>query len=74
MREIRTDDVCRKCNKRSLSVVNYTTSGSLILLLTECFECGWSITITRKMREKNGNGNVKGMDALSTVSARPSRG
>ena len=62
--EIRTDDVCEVCKKKSLSVVNYTTSGSVILLLVECFRCGTSKTITRKMRERS---NAKGMDIIPTT-------
>ena len=63
MQEIRVDDRCGTCGKKSLSVVSYTTSGDTILLLTECFICGSSKTVTRKVK----NGKAERMDVVSPV-------
>ncbi len=54
--DIRANDYCEKCNKNSLSIVSYTTSGNIIFLLAECRECKHQKTIKRSLH--NGKENV----------------
>jgi len=69
MIEVRVDDTCNKCGKKSLGCVNWTTSGSVIIMLVECFtpHCGVSKTITRKVKE-NEYGKAKGVDTIPSIS------
>ena len=64
MPRIRVEDVCEVCKKKSMSMTNFTTSGSLILLLTECFKCGYKRVITRRI----GDGKTEGLDIVSSSS------